>query len=107
MSDAELIATMKAAIETRFLQKGVRTRCPSLKEMAAFLQSKGYETRIEPSVFNGFTGRGKDVHGVELTVIKDGKEVFTHNSANPYRVNANIAEWILSEVCPHPPNPQE
>lgn len=100
---SKIVEKMQAAVKSRFTKQAVR--CPTLKQMAAFIKEQfGYQTTIEKVEENtdrkiGRLRRpGKGRVGNRLVVKHRGHVILDHNSAETYRHNTEVAEWILKKL---------
>lgn len=102
-ADRAFKKVLEQVIATRWARESVR--CPSLKRMAEFIERVlGYSTKIEPSHCNTdrkigrlrSEGRGRD--GNKLSIFNGSELIHSHDSAETYRRNYEVAAWILKQI---------
>jgi len=113
-----IAAACLAAIQTRFECK--KAPCPRLSALAELATAAGYAAEVDHSFCSTDThykgsrlrrpGLGRE--GNKLVLFDDSKrQLFSHNSAETYRKNVEVAEWlqnvgalevILSDGKPEP-----
>jgi hypothetical protein len=99
---------MQKAIETRFTKQAVR--CPTLRQMAAYINAKfpQYEATVSASATDTsrkVSGQRYVHHHSQRTgnklEVRDRATralVFSHDSSQTYRHNTEVAEWILKQA---------
>ena len=107
----ELRKKMIGCYNTQFRKYGEgRIRCPSIKQMAKYIEEKHpeLEVRIRGTSAYKYTkasgmqystgGGSKEYVGNILTIYKDRKEIFEHDSTETYRTNSEVADFIISKI---------
>jgi hypothetical protein len=85
-------------------------RVPSIRKLAEMIRAAGFDATVERGYCNtdrhprGVRWRipGKGRHGNKLIVRRDGAIVLSHNSAETYRHNAEIVDWMIENGVPVP-----